>query len=97
MMNHINRNVPSLFQTLLTERVCLDVTFPYLPPSFAVSLVCFGVTAVVVVLKVALAFVFLTVITVRKVRTTGIGTGLFRFLRHSITSRIYGKTKALTD
>jgi hypothetical protein len=45
-----------------------------------------------VILEVAFAFVVGAEITVCQVRATGIGTGLFRFVRHTDS-----KTKALTD
>jgi hypothetical protein len=64
VMNHIDRNVPSLFYALLTKRMRFNVSFPYLPPLVPVMLIRIRVTAVVVILKVTLAFMVVAVITV---------------------------------
>jgi hypothetical protein len=89
VMNHINRSVTSLFKTLLTKRMSLNITLPYLTPVVTVTLVRIRVAAVMVVLKVALALVVVAIVTVGQLRTTGIGAGLSRFVRHTDS-----KTKA---
>jgi hypothetical protein len=44
-MYFLDRNVPSVLQALLAERVSLGVTLTNLPPLVAVPFVCFRVTA----------------------------------------------------
>jgi hypothetical protein len=83
VMNHINRNIPPIFKTLLTKRVRFYITLPYLTPLVPVTLIRIRVTAVMIILKVSLAFMVVAVVTVGQVRATGIGTGLFRFVRHT--------------
>jgi hypothetical protein len=77
----------SLFLTLLTEWVCLDVSVTDAFPSTTVPLVGCGITFVPVVLFVHDLLVFGAVLlTFGKPTAAGISTGTLRFIGHGFTS-----------
>jgi hypothetical protein len=85
VVNLLGGSEPTLFLTLLTERVRLDVAITDTLPGTTISLIGSGVTFVLVVVFVHNLLMFGTVLLAfSKPTAAGVGTGTFRFVGHQI-------------
>lgn len=85
MMNFFHRNDHSTLEAQLTERMLLHILITDPFPRSSVTLLCPGISPVLLILTVHFALVFRTVSPFRKVGTARISTWLLRFSRHLST------------
>lgn len=88
----IHRNQPSFLETHLAERMRRSIAVTDSLPGSAVFLVYVRTAFVFVVLPTGNGFMLLAVLTVREVRTAGVGAGTLWFSWHRFTS--FGHTKS---
>ena len=86
MMDLINGGQLTVLQTHLTQRVLADVTVSDPFPGTTIGLVDLWITLILVVTSAFTGSVYLAVLTVGEVGTSGVGTGPLRFRWHSFTS-----------
>lgn len=82
MMDMLHRCQKTFCKALLTERMRVSVLLSDPSPCSAVPLLGLGITSVSFVVPVHLTLVFLTVPSVGKPRTAGVGTGTLCSHRH---------------
>ena len=82
VVNLLHWGKPSFLETHLAERMCRGVSVTDTSPRMAVLLVYVGGSLILVILAAFLCAVLVAVLSVRKVRATGVGTRSLGFARH---------------
>lgn len=78
-MHFLDRNVPAVPEAHFTQRVFLYVSVSYLLPLVTVTFRVVRITSVLIKVFVVFFVVLVTVVVVRQLGTSRIGTGVFGF------------------
>ena len=84
MVDFLRRDEPSVLLAHFAQRMLTDMSVTDTLPRTAILLVDVSSTLILVVLFTGYSFMFLAVLSIRKVGTTGIRTGALGFARHLV-------------